>query len=110
MAKQRGNQPVRIVDIAGNTVDFIISASESAEVDISSGYVPTNRLAREGFYICPTGSGTIQVRLVGHSSSQSLTIPAARITAMQGRWMEEKCVEIIAGGTTVTAALIGWSQ
>ena len=57
MAKQRLNQATRIVDIAGNTVDFIISASESAEVDISSGYRPTDFFAREGFYICPTGHG-----------------------------------------------------
>ena len=110
MAKQRGNQPVRIVDFAGNTVDYIITASESGEVDISGGYVPDDPFAREGFYICPTGTGTIQVRLVGHTSSESLTIPAARITAMQGRWMEEKCVEIIATSTTVTAALIGWAK
>ena len=110
MAKQRLNQATRIVDIAGNTVDFIITASESSEVDISSGYRPTDSLAREGFYICPTGAGTIQVRLIGHTDTESLTIPAARITAMQGRWMEEKCVEIIATSTTVTAALIGWAK
>ena len=110
MTKQRLNQPVRIVDIAGNTVDWIITNGENTEQDISSGYIPSNRFAREGFYICPTGTGTITVRLVGQSPSESFLIPAARITAMQGRWMEEKCIEILGTGTTVTAALIGWAE
>ena len=110
MAKQRGNQPVRIVDFAGNTVDWIISNGENTEQNISTGYRPTNRFAREGFYICPTGTGTITVRLVGQDASESFVIPAARITAMQGMWLEEKCIEILATGTTVTAALIGWAE
>ena len=110
MTKQRLNQPVRIVDIAGNTVDWIITNGEKTEQDISSGYVPTNRFAREGFYICPTGAGAITVRLVGQLATESFVIPAARITAMQGRWMEEKCTEILATGTTVTAALIAWAE
>ena len=110
MAKQRLNQAMRVVDIAGNTVDFIITAGETSEQDISGGYVPDDAFGREGFYICPTGTGTINVRLVGQSPGESFAIPAARVTAMQGMWMEEKCVEILATGTTVTAALIGWAK
>ena len=51
MTKQRGNQPVRIVDIAGNTVDWIISNGENTEQNISTGYVPSNQFAREGGFI-----------------------------------------------------------
>ena len=99
----------RLADRGGNIIDTIITNGESDAVDISSGYQPSDVAARDGFYICPLGTGTINVVLAGQNQSGSFNIPAARVTAKQGLWMEEKCIAINATGTTVTSALIGWN-
>lgn len=105
--KQRNHSPTQIKDGGGNTVDFQITAGEETAVDISAGFVPPTNI--KGFYICPLTTGDIKVRLAGQTGTESFTIPTARVDVMNGLWMEEKCIEIIATGTTVTSALIGWS-
>lgn len=107
--KQRayGSQSIR--DGGGNIVDFQITNGEQTAINPTTGYLPSTEGSQKGFYICPLTEGVMVVRLVGQNSDESFTIPDARISAVVGTYMEEKCVEIISTGTTVTSCLIGWS-
>lgn len=99
------------VDSGGNIIDFHISDAEPLLVNIKNGYKAKGIAMKNGFFICPLEAGSIQVKLLGQrDNSQTLTIPTERVDVMVGQWMEEKCVEIIASGTSVTKALIGWSN
>ena len=104
--------PAQMKDAGGNSISFHPTESEITEIDISNGYVPKSIYAQKsGFWICPLVSGTITVRLVGQvDTNRSLPIPVERIDANIGQYLEEKCVEILATGTTVTRALIVWSE
>lgn len=109
--KRRAFPPVQIKDSGGNSIDFHIRESEIAEVDISAGYVAKGNALTNGFFICPLVTGNINVRLINQiDTTRSLPIPSERVDVMIGKWMEEKVVEIVANGTTVTRALIGWVE
>ncbi len=109
--KRRSWPPVQIKDSGGNSIDFHIRESEVAEVDISAGYVAKGNALTNGFFICPLVTGTINVKLINQvDTTRSLPIPSERVDVMIGKWMEEKCVKIVASGTTVTRALIGWVE
>lgn len=105
--KQRVHSPIQLKDGGGNTVDFHISDGESTAKNLSSAYTPPEYVREKGFFICPLVSGSLVVRLIGQDPGDSFAIPAARISANIGLWMEEKCAEVISG--TVSSALIGWS-
>jgi hypothetical protein len=107
MTKQRVHSSVQLKDGGGNTIDFHISDGENIVIDLSSAYTPPAYIANKGFFICPLVAGALVVRLIGQEVGDSFTIPAARINANIGLWMEEKCAEVISG--TVSSALIGWS-
>lgn len=108
--KDRAYPGINIKDTRGGTINFHPTESEVAEIDISQGYIPKSQEAKtNGFWICPLESGTINVQLIGQKdTSRSLPIPTERIDANIGQWMDEKCIKIIANGTTVTRALISW--
>jgi len=109
--KRRSWPPAQIKDSGGNSIDFHIRESETTEVDISAGYIAKENALTNGFFICPLVTGTIEVRLINQvDTTRSLPIPSERIDVMIGQWMEEKVVEIVASGTTVTRALIGWIE
>lgn len=109
--KRRTHPKSQNVDSGGNILDFHISDSESTLIDISTGYTAQGIVMKNGFFICPLEAGVIKIKLLGQkNTTRTLTIPTERIEAMVGQWMEEKVVEIIANGTTVTKALIGWSN
>ncbi len=102
--------PTQLRDGGGHIIDFHISDGESTTIDISKGYKQDSDLVKRGFFICPLTTGIIKVKLLGQlDTTRTLTIPVVRVDKMIGLWMEEKCVEIVAG-TTVTEALIGWSN
>lgn len=109
--KRKNFPPTQIKDSGGNNLDFHIRESEIAEVDISAGYTAKGNALVSGFFICPLVAGTIEVRLINQiDSNRSLPIPIERVNVMVGQWMEEKVVEIVAGGTSVNRALIGWVE
>jgi len=109
--KRKTHPKSQNVDSGGNILDFHISDSELVAINISNGYIAKGIAINNGFFICPLTTGIIKLKLLGQKgTTRTLTIPAARIDVMIGQWMEEKCVEIIKDGTTVTSALIGWSN
>ena len=110
--KKRSYPPVNTKDAGGHTISFHPNESEITEIDISAGYTPKSKQAIEnGFWICPLEDGTINVRLLNQKdTTRSLPIPSERVLPFVGSWMEEKCVQIVASGTTVTRALIAWNE
>jgi len=110
--ERRAYPPVQMRDSGGGSISFHPNESEITEIDISAGYKPKSKQAlATGFWICPLATGTINVRLLHQKdTTRSLPIPAERIDAVLGTWMEEKCVEILASGTTVKRALIAWVE
>lgn len=109
---KKNNPGVNLRDSGGITINFHPTESETTEIDISNGYVPESEKAiRNGFWICPLTTGTINVRLLNQKdTTRSLPIPTERVDANLGQWMDEKCVEIVKSGTTVTRALIAWNE
>lgn len=109
---KKNNPGVSLRDSGGITINFHPTESEITEINISNGYVPeSERAIKNGFWICPLEDGTINVRLLHQKdTSRSLPIPSERVLPMVGQWMEEKCVEVLASGTTVTRALIAWVE
>lgn len=110
--ERRAYPPVQVKDAGGETVSFHPNESEITEIDLRSGYKPKSKQAlATGFWICPLTTGTINVRLLHQKdTARSLPIPTERIDAMLGQWMEERCVEVLASGTTVERALIAWVE
>ncbi len=110
--ERRAYPPVNLKDSGGETINFLPNESEVTEIDLSKGYKPSSQQAlANGFWICPLVSGTINVRLLHQKgTSRSLPIPVERIDANIGNYMEEKCIEILKSGTTVTRALIVWNE
>jgi hypothetical protein len=108
--KDRAYPPVNLKDTRGGTINFHPTESEVTEIDLSAGYIPKSQEAKSnGFWICPLETGTINVRLIGQKdTTRSLPIPIERVDVAIGQWMEEKCVEVLASGTTVSRALISW--
>ena len=112
----RNSPPVNIKDVGYNTISFHPTDGEPNPIDISNGYVPKSSVARRtGFWICPLVSGVIVVRLLNQvnddvSSYRSFTIAQVRVDANIGQYLEEKCIEIIANGTTVSSAIIAWNE
>lgn len=109
VVKQKSYPSQQLRDSGGNVVDFQIT--DGATINPSTGgYTPPANKALSGFNICPLTAGVIVVRLKGQAATETFTIPEARISAMEGLWMEEKVAEIIAAGTTVTSCLVGWGN
>lgn len=110
--KRVAYSPANMKDAGGKTISFHPNESEITEIDLSNGYIPESKQAREnGFWICPLVSGTINVRLLNQKdTTRSLPIPIERVDAMTGTWMEEKCIEVVKSGTTVSRALIAWVE
>ena len=110
--ERRAYPPAQMKDAGGETISFHPNESESTEINLSTGYKPKSKQAlATGFWICPLVDGTINVRLLHQKdTTRSLPIPSERVFPMIGQWMEERCIEVLASGTTVTRALIAWVE
>ena len=115
--KKRAYPGVNIRDLGGNTIGFHPIDGEEDVVDISKGYKPKSTQAiSNGFWICPLTTGIIKVRLLSQvddanpDENRSFIIASVRVEANIGQYLDEKCVEILRDGTTVTSAMIAWTE
>ena len=115
--KKRAYPGINIRDVGGNTIGFHPIDGESGLIDISKGYKPKSiQAVTNGFWICPLTEGIIKVRLLSQlddanpDQNRSFIIAEVRVEANIGQYLDEKCAEILRDGTTVTSAMIAWTE